>query len=177
MMRSAYEWCRGVWHSDVKEKQEELKDQVERLKEELNERSQKLKKLEEQYEKACYEESEKDAYKEKCDKNIQELMHVLENQVTIEKDNAEYYKRKLEDEIGKTHQMEARSIVLQQRIHVLETEKRNVEARMQELSYGRRDVLVTRYGTVWHQEEDCNYLRMSNGVTRFAPCFSCVKRD
>ena len=177
MTKFTYKWCYGVWHYEATKKQEKAEEQIENLKETLADRDQKLRDLEKEYEKVWYEDYEKDVYKEKCDKNIQELMKVLENQATIEKDNANYHKVKFEEEMDKTHQMEQRISVLQQRIHVLVTEKQNVEARMQELSVGRHDVLVTRFGAVWHKEEDCHHLRMSNGVTRFAPCSSCVKRD
>lgn len=175
MMMKGYEWCQEMWY--YKEKAEKRK-QIEAENEEMKKLNvtyeKRIEKLEEQLEKLCYTNSERAIYKERCDANIQELMHVLESQVTIEKDNAEYFQRKYEDETGKTEQMEARFLVMQQRIDVLQTEKYNLESRMRELSRGRHEVLITTWGRVWHADRDCHHLRQSQGVSSYAPCTSCV---
>ena len=175
MMMKGYEWCQEVWYyKERAEKRKQIEAENEEMKKLNVTYEKRIEKLEDQLDKVCYTNSERAIYKERCDANIQELMHVLESQVTIEKDNAEYFQRKYEEETGKTEQMEARFLVMQQRIDVLQAEKYNLESRMRELSRGRHEVLITTWGRVWHADRDCHHLRQSRGVSSYAPCTSCV---
>ena len=153
---TVYEWCHGFWHLKEKKRMQEIEEENEDLKKVVDEKDKKVRELEQECEKAWYEDHEKEEYKERCDRNIQELMKMYE------------------EEKGKTQQMEARISVLLQRIDVLSTEKQELETRLRRLNLGRHDVLVTRYGTVWHGTTECHHLRSSNGVIRYAPCTSCV---
>ena len=45
-----------------------------------------------------------------------------------------------------------------------------------ELALFRHDVLITRYGSVWHINSNCGHLRHTTAQT-FRPCIDCVGRD
>ena len=177
LLVKGYEWCHEMWYHEEKKELKKIEAENEEMKELNAEKEERIEELEEQLEKLCYTNYEKEKYKERCDTNIQELMHVLENQVTIEKDNAEYWQKMLDNEIGKSQQKEARMQVLQQRIDALTAENRNMELRLQDMNLGRHEVLVTRWGQVWHGDERCHHLRQSTGIMRYAACTSCVRGD
>lgn len=177
LLVKGYEWCHEMWYHEEKKELKKIEAENEEMKELNAEKEKRIEELEEQLEKLCYTNYEEEKYKERCDTNIQELMHVLENQVKIEKDNAEYWQKMLDNEIGKSQQKEARMQVLQQRIDVLTAENRNMELRLQDMNLGRHEVLVTRWGQVWHGDERCHHLRQSTGIMRYAACTSCVRGD
>ena len=54
--------------------------------------------------------------------------------------------------------------------------ERGTQPREEELALFRHDVLITRYGMVWHINPECGHLRHTTAQT-YRPCINCVGRQ